>query len=101
MVKKLWIFLADREWGNDKMLAAATEEYAKMPPKTEALMNVHEHGGWWLQFYFNPGYPKGIVVGTANDAARFSPEVEKIRGRLANAEFEELGEVRRQTKGAA
>lgn len=97
-VKKQWVFMGDGEFGNDLMLSAAKEAVAKRE-QTPILVMVTEHGGWWLQYYFDDKYPHGIIVGTANDSARFSNEVTQVRERLASpsTSYETFPNIKRKS----
>lgn len=94
---KTFIYLNDREWGNSKMEQAAIEYATSHPEKRPLICNVHEHGGWWLQYYFNDSLHrcKPIVVGTANDSAKFDAYVNELRRQLGEMMFEPFEEVRR------
>lgn len=56
------IFLADDEWGNQKMQEVAEEFFAACPDAH--FVQVYEHGGWQLGFRRD-----GSIWTTANDAA--------------------------------
>lgn len=84
------IHLADNEYGNEKMDEVAQEYFRKHPDIPNLIVDVREHGGWWLQYA-----RCGTVVGTANDAALFGPNGAKLRAQLATCRLEYLGSIRR------
>ncbi len=69
-LRKVWIFLADHEWGNELMRKLAQEAFAEFPDAD--AVEVHEHAGWWLTFrrYMQ-------CVASANDCACFPREVDE------------------------
>jgi hypothetical protein len=69
---RLWVHMADHEWGNRKMDSLALEYAARHANKRPLIITVHEHGGWWLSYLFDDQH-HGLIVGTANDMARLSP----------------------------
>ena len=79
------IHLAEYEWGNRIMEAAAREVLDNAPHVD--LVHVSEHAGWGLWFARSVEHPERlIVVGSANDRARFSGEAAEIRERLYSRE---------------
>lgn len=63
------IHLANDEWGSDLMRKVA-EDYLASTSNPYAVVTVHEHAGWFLEFAKLNG--RTIVVGTANDMATMS-----------------------------
>lgn len=79
------IHLAEYEWGNRQMETAARELLATSPHVE--LVHVSEHAGWGLWFSRSAENPERlIVVGSANDRARYSGEAAQIREQLATRE---------------
>jgi hypothetical protein len=66
------IYLADDERGNETMHLAA-RDFAAAHGRP-CVVSVYEHAGWRLAWYFDADYPLGIIVGTANDMARFGEQ---------------------------
>lgn len=84
--RKLWIFLGEKEWGNDLMREVARETFA-----TDASLDaveVHEHGGWYLIFLRD-----GTVVGTANDQAHLDDRATEFLNTIYG--YDSAGEIRR------
>jgi hypothetical protein len=84
-VYRMWARMPDGQYGNDGMLALAHAAAERHADKRPLLVTVNEHGGWWLQYYFDATHT-ALTVGTANDMARFGPEVQAVRDRLAMAD---------------
>jgi hypothetical protein len=103
-IAQVFVFLGAKEYGNDKMRAVADQvaaqllppkEFSNQPDRDALLLNVHEHGGWFLQYFYDANN-KGKIVGTANDTAQFDGETKALRARLNESnEWESLGEIRR------
>lgn len=94
-IHRVTIRMGEGEYGNALMEQAA-REYAQANPNLENLViTVYEHGGWFLQWFVDGD--NLVVVGTANDMARFQPEQEKVRAYLDNpdAQWVCLPDVRR------
>ena len=90
------IRLAEYEWGNRQMEAAARELLDSSPHVD--LVHVSEHAGWSLWFARSVEHPERlIVVGSANDRARYSGEAADIRAQLATRERLYLSPI---TRGA-
>lgn len=70
--KYLCVHLGDKEWGNETMARVAAEHFAADPSLT--VVEVYEHGGWFLQYRRD-----GRIVGTANDMARFDADIDVWR----------------------
>ena len=68
-VPGVMVFLADDEWGNQKMDEIA-REYLDRYPLAECVQ-VNEHAGWYLTYQRDMK-----IVGTANDACAVSPVME-------------------------
>ena len=60
------------------------------------IVNVYEHAGWWMAYFFDQDHPRGICVGTANDAAQFSPEQKKILEEIFRVKRHPLPSIYRQ-----
>ncbi len=79
------IRLADDEYGNRIMEAAAREVLATSPHVD--VCYVAEHAGWGIWYARSTENPERlIVVGSANDRARYSGEAAQIREQLATRE---------------
>ena len=79
------IHLAEYEWGNRQMEAAA-REVLDTSPHVE-ICYVAEHAGWALWFARSAEEQNRlIVVGSANDRAIYSGEAAQIREQLATRE---------------
>ncbi len=64
----LTIHLASDEYGNEIMTQAAREAFDTHPELD--VVEVYEHGGWYMNIDRS-----GRVVGSANDAAVYTPEI--------------------------
>jgi hypothetical protein len=72
-----WIHMASDEWGCNLMDAVADEAFGKYEgDKSKLLVEVHEHGGWYLAYAWIDGRVR--VVSSANDAACFPKEVSEF-----------------------
>ena len=79
------IQLSADEWGN-RIMEAAAREVLDSSPHVD-LVHVSEHAGWALTFARSTEHlERLIVVGSANDRARFAGEAAEIRQQLANRE---------------
>jgi hypothetical protein len=104
-----WVYLADHEYAGstrqpdgtwkyqnddetyiDNMRGAAQEVFDAHPDKEHLIVEVVEHGGWYLSFNRSM-----LTIGTANDMARFSDEGHAYRELLKGAEWHYLPTVRR------
>jgi hypothetical protein len=92
IVQFLPIFLADGEYGNEKMKQVASEAFAKRPEEQGKVLvvEVHEHAGWYLTYLRD-----GTIVGTANDMASFSDEAKRFHAAAKGATYEYLPSIRR------
>lgn len=100
---RVFIHLADDEWGNQAMERIARQYAEANPDKANLLMTVYEHGGWVLEWFADLAAGIFMIVGTANDGAIFSPEQEAVRTflRRSDLSWEYLPEVWRQKAVAA
>ncbi len=98
-VGRLWVHMADNEWSSHEngqiMLNLAKHYAAQLNNMRPLIVTVHEHGGWWLCYLFCEGYPEGLIVGTANDAAHLSADALRFGEEYKNAKSEHLGTIRR------
>ena len=92
IIHRLYVHLADNEWGSAIMEEIAQHEAKKYQDKENLLITVYEHGGWSLSWLF----PQGIIVGSANDMAVFNPEASAWREKAKEATVEYLGSIRRE-----
>ena len=93
----LYVHLADNEWGNDVMHRVATELLRSKQYQKPLVVEVHEHGGWWLQYTLAKN-GEVMVVGTANDGALFQGEAMEFRKKAAKAEIVYAGNIRREVE---
>jgi len=84
--RKLWIFLGQRELGNDLMRQVAKEAF-DADASLDAV-EVNEHAGWHLTFLRD-----GIVVGTANDQAHLDDKAEEFLNSIYG--YDSAGEIHR------
>lgn len=71
------IHLASNEWGSGLMDEIAGAHFEQYEGDKEALiLEVYEHGGWYLTYGWIAGRIR--IVGSANDAARFDPEIKEF-----------------------
>jgi hypothetical protein len=84
--KKLWIKLADNEWGNELMVQVAMEAFTS-DPSLDAVQ-VNEHAGWYVTFLRD-----GTIVSTANDQAHLSNRAREFLNTIYGYDF--AGEIRR------
>ena len=91
--KLVCVYLADDEWGNEKMQEIARELWAKKWPegKRPDLISVHEHAGWWLEFDSSMR-----IVSTANDG--WTPSQAVIDWWRQFERFEVIDEIRRDSR---
>ena len=97
-VNKLYVYYGANEYTSHITNDAMARQYATRPEYKDQwplLVETVEHGGWAMTHYFDAENPNGIVVGTANDAARWHPNQAALREELYNAERNIIGEVRR------
>jgi endo-beta-N-acetylglucosaminidase D len=88
------ISLGDREWGNENMRRAAQQWFDENANiATNTIVEVYEHGGWFLSFIHD-----GTVVGTANDMAQWNDKQKAARDRFRQPgiEWKYLSGIRRQ-----
>lgn len=91
-IRVVEVFLGDGEYGTPLMDKAAREAAANIP--FPVLVNVTEHAGWHMSYFFGDG-ENGTIVGTANDGAVFSNAQEVLRGHIAKAKMDYVPEIRR------
>lgn len=84
------VYLGAKEYGTDKMREVAAEIFAAHPDTEYMIVEVHEHGGWWLHFIRS-----GVTVGTANDAASLSKEAYAFGDTVKGFGTEYLPDIRR------
>lgn len=65
-----------KEWGSNVMIGIANELFTLHRDTPYLVVEVWEHGGWWLQFARLNGIT--TVVGTANDGAVFTDNVSQF-----------------------
>ena len=104
-VYRIWLNMASDEWagheGGRIMERLAREQLDlhpdKFTPESIVIVEVYEHGGWWLHYTLHPDNPTGplLIVGTANDSGKLSPVVERIGQRFRGARTEWLDRVNR------
>lgn len=98
---KLYIHLADDEWGNALMRQVAEEALAD--PQYQAyqplVVSVYEHAGWALEFALLDG--RATVVSSANDLAVFHGAAARFRENYHDASIQFAGSIRRTTRHGA
>ena len=91
-----WVHLGENEWGNETMERVANEmadsRFADVRP---LLLTVYEHGGWFLQFFYDDRH-RALCVGTANDCARFQSEAVAVIESIRRLPPKYLGSIRRK-----
>jgi hypothetical protein len=101
----LEVFLGPDEWSSDcgpggaplmDDVAATALAGFSPGPGDAAVVRVHEHGGWYLSYAEVDGRVR--VVGSANDAAIYSPEVTAWRSRAYGMMSSYLPEIRRPAR---
>lgn len=93
----LRIHLADNEYGSTLMRTIAEEILSSHPHKERLVVNVYEHGGWWLEYALVGGEVK--IVGSANDRAQWSEPVRAWWEWWNKCKAEYLPTIRRQAQG--
>jgi hypothetical protein len=63
-------------------------------PDGPTLVEVHEHGGWWLSYAWVDG--RFTIVSTANDQWQAPPEIVEFWKRFNNARVEYRPAIRRE-----
>ncbi|CAK9251243.1 unnamed protein product [Sphagnum jensenii] len=92
---KIWVHMGSGEFDTRVPMKDIAAEVAKSLPDNRPLMvEVIEQGGWHLTYLFD-GTNDGMIVGTANDMARFGPEQEQAIEKLRNSQVEFLTAIRR------
>ncbi len=86
----VWINMTDTEYGNELMQAVAQEYFDSHPNVADLVVEVHEHGGWWLSFLRDM-----TIVGTANDCAVLSEKAKTFIRDHRAARPEWLPSIRR------
>ncbi len=88
-VYRVWIWMASNEYSGHEnggiMERIAREALMrhrdKITPTSSVIVEVQEHGGWWLHYTVNPDTltpaDKLVIVGTANDCANLSAEAKR------------------------
>lgn len=72
---KIIVKLGPDEWDNETMWKAAQDVFEQYQPHFAPLVvEVWEHGGWFLSFL-----PDGQIVGTANSCGKFSETAQAFR----------------------
>ncbi len=72
MLNYIYIRMANNEYDtNCDMRKLAEEQFALHPEVENLIVEVYEHGGWWLGFAKDDG--QIIIVSTANDMATVNP----------------------------
>jgi hypothetical protein len=98
VVNRLWVYYGDGEYSRELTEQALASDYAhrgEYRMQWPLIVTATEHGGWSMTYYFDVQHPKGICIGTANDAAQFSPEQRELMERLYHRTENHIGEVRR------
>lgn len=82
---RLNIHLAGNEYGNGLMANLANESAAEHTALWPLLITVHEHGGWFLQWFYSADHPQVLIVGSANDGAAWTRDQFYARQSIASA----------------
>lgn len=90
VANRLFVHLADNEWGNDKMWEIAksyfnSPEYAGIK---DLVITIYEHAGWVLSYLRD-----GTIVGTANDLANLSKAAKAFVNNVTG--YAVIGAIRR------
>jgi hypothetical protein len=92
-VFRVYIYLGEKEWGNE-IMAQIAAEYAAEHAERPLIVSVHEHAGWHLSYLYGaPRIADGTICGTANDGASLAPAVLEFGKSIGKVEI--LQEVRR------
>lgn len=86
------VHLAADEWGNSLMREIAVE-LINQQYNDFYVVEVHEHGGWWLQFARFNG--EVMCVGSANDSAQFTHPIRKFHRMIRKMPTVQLPAIRR------
>jgi hypothetical protein len=80
-VRHHYVHLADNEWQSNtdmrEIAQAHIEEHGPADPDSILVVTVYEHAGWSLTYALLDN--EVTVIGSANDAARYSDDVEAVR----------------------
>ena len=87
------VFLGDKEWGNEKMIGVANSMFNVYRDTPYLVVEVHEHGGWWLQYARINGVT--TVVGSANDMACYPDHVKNYHAEIRGMRTTMLPTIRR------
>lgn len=92
---KLYIHLADDEWGNALMHRVAEEALSdpRYEERQPLVVCVHEHAGWTLEFALLDG--RVTVVSSANDLAVYHGDAARFREEFRDASVRFAGTIRR------
>ena len=95
---RVWVHMAPSEWASHRegrimeelALEAIERHKDKITANSDVLVEVWEHGGWWLQFN-----GAGQRVGSANDAASWPKNVRDWWEKFGKAEISGSETIRR------
>ena len=92
-VHRLFVHLADTEWGGEIMRRAA-EQAAAHHHQRPLIVHVNEHAGWFLSYLFGANnIPDGTICGSANDHAELGPDVREFF--RTHRDVTHIGSIRR------
>jgi hypothetical protein len=97
-IYRLWVYYGDGEYTSHVSELELAAKYANAPEyadKRPLKVTVMEHAGWYMSYYFDEKFPKGLCVGTANDGWTPTGDHKTVMERIYTAEENRLGEVRR------
>ncbi len=96
-VYRIWIWMKSSEYSGhenggimERLAREALQRHAdKIGRDSCVIVEVQEHGGWWLHYTVNPDTlnpaDKLVIVGTANDTASLSAEAKRWGERCRGA----------------
>lgn len=90
-INRVWVHLADHEWGNELMEKVAMETFDAYPHLDPIVVEVYEHGGWYLTWARHDG--RVFTVGTANDQWPGSQESKAFWRSVTDSKF--VADIRR------
>ena len=94
-INSLTVFYGENEYTSNISERELAIGYVT-PELFPLIVNVVEHGGWSMVYYFDQTYTEGICVGTANDMARFSDKQMRIRDIIFKSKMVQLPTIRRE-----
>lgn len=96
---RLWVHMASNEWSSGhqfNLMPYLAQFYAKKrKDQWPLVVEVWEHGGWYLSWLFDEDNPEGASYGTANDAATVSPEKRALWEKYGKTQEVGVGSIRR------